>query len=286
MPTSLLSSTSLLTLGIAALWFLSACFLFWRYRQNSKAPLASCHTSTLLLATTCWMLTSMAASGQFSFGQAYEWLRQVLAPGWVFLFPGEYAQGERALKVIFLESTLAIIWICLLRFDRSITSKGLGIHSLAYLPVWFIFLSGFFFLADQSFLICFKRHLVSKPENFYHLPRLIEMLHLCLLAPFIEEVFFRGWLLGWLNQSLRPWIANLIVVVCFTLLHIPNAQAQSPGDMLMQCFEMKYLLLAFASAVFGACYLQNRSLALVIGLHACYNAFALWINYFLGDARV
>ncbi len=277
---------SFLVLGVALLWILSSGLLFWGHRQASKAPLSSCRSSTLLIAGICWMLASMAASGQFHFFQAYEWLRQILAPGWVFLFPGEASQGERVLKMFFLEATLALIWICLLRFDKGPIAKGIGLHAIAYLPVWFIFLSSSFFLIDQSYLFCAGEHLLATSPALYALPRLIEIIHLCLLAPFIEEVFFRGWLLGWLNQSLRPWIANTLVVAFFTLLHVPQLQNESLATALSHLLETKYLLLAFASTVFGACYLQNRSLILIIALHASYNAFALWINHVCGAWRV
>lgn len=277
---------SLITLCVAILWALSAVVLFYRERNVSKAPLPSCNFSTLLIAIACWFLASMAASGQLDVTKAYNCFRQVIAPKWLPFLPYESAQGQKVLKQLFLESILGIIWISLLRYDKQITTKGAGLYAIAYLPVWVTFLTGSFFLSDQICYLITGHPLFITDASLYALPKAIDLIHLCLLAPFIEEVFFRGWLLTWLSQSLKPWIANTLVTLLFTAMHLPSYSNEGMLGAFQNLLQLKYVLLAYTSLIFGACYLQNRSLTLVVILHASYNAFALWMSDFSRSGHV
>lgn len=275
-------SLSLIFLSTVILCSLSTFFLFWKQNQSSKAPLPTCQTGTLIIALLSWMMASMANSGGIDLRSAYEWLRQILAPGWLPFFPQELNQAQVVLKTLFFQFILAIIWICLLRYDKQTTAKGLGIQALPYLPIWFISLAGTLFLANKGLEYFGSSSFLAVDNSLYLLPKTLSLFHLCFLAPLVEEVFFRGWLLTWLSQSLRPWLANIIVTIFCVFMALPYGPSNDIFTTLQTAFETKYLILAFTSMVFGACYLQSRSLILVILLHASYNAFTLWITLFSG----
>jgi membrane protease YdiL (CAAX protease family) len=275
-------STSLIFLSAVILWSLSTFFLFWKQTQSSKAPLPTCQTSTLIIALLSWLMASMASSGQLDLKNTYESIRQMLAPGWLPFFPQELNQAQSVLKTLFFQFILAIIWICLLRYDKQTTSKGLGIQAIPYLPIWFTSIAGTLFLIDKSLEYFGVRLFLVNESSLYLLPKILSLFQLCFLAPLVEEVFFRGWLLTWLSQSLRPWLANIIVTVFCVFMALPSGASGDIFTTLKIAIETKYIILALTSLIFGACYLQSRSLILVILLHASYNAFTIWLTLFSG----
>lgn len=262
----------------AILWLVSSLFLFLREREISKAPLPSCQSSTLIIATLTLLMAYLASSGNLDLTKIYEQIRLWLAPGWLPLLNQEAKEGTIILKVLFLESIIATIWIYLLRKDDQFSSQNFKIYVLGYLPLWFIFLAGSLFLSDRTCHYFTGKTFIYESVSLYSIPKALTLIHLCLLVPFIEEVFYRGWLLTSLSHPLRPWLANILVALCFTLMHVPY-QAQGILATIQVALDTKYFILGLTSLVYGSCYLQNRSLLLNIFLHASYNAFALWLTY-------
>jgi len=81
-----------------------------------------------------------------------------------------------------------------------------------------------------------------------------------LFAALPEEWFFRSYLLLRINQLLnKPWLANILTSIVFSLLHLPTQ-----GWFGLSVF--------FPSLVFGWFYQKTNNLLLVIGLHALSNA--------------
>jgi membrane protease YdiL (CAAX protease family) len=80
---------------------------------------------------------------------------------------------------------------------------------------------------------------------------------------FIEEIFFRGFLVRLIDSWAGSWIAIAITSVTFGLIHVGNSEATVFGAVAIM-FEAGILL--------GAAYLLTRRLWLAIGIHVGWNA--------------
>jgi membrane protease YdiL (CAAX protease family) len=93
-----------------------------------------------------------------------------------------------------------------------------------------------------------------------------------LVAPLIEELFFRGVVQSGLRARGgfwgRPWTAILVTAACFGLTHLVAASA------------MHSVLVIAPAILIGWVYERTRSLGLCIGLHSAANAvwIVLWSN--------
>lgn len=110
---------------------------------------------------------------------------------------------------------------------------------------------------------CAGGALLRAPDTAYALKLLV-------LAPLIEESFFRGVLqrvlLAWAETRGRsPLIANAATALAFGAVHLVHA---SPAHALS--------VVAPALAI-GVVYERTRALAPCIALHAAFNAVWLWI---------
>jgi membrane protease YdiL (CAAX protease family) len=96
-----------------------------------------------------------------------------------------------------------------------------------------------------------------------------QMAQALIVAPIIEELFFRGVVQSRLRASGglwgRPWIVIGVTAVCFGLAHLWSASAAHAA-----------LVLAPA-VVIGWTYERTRSIGLCIALHSAGNA--IWIGY-------
>jgi hypothetical protein len=87
----------------------------------------------------------------------------------------------------------------------------------------------------------------------------------CLIAPLVEEILFRGIVLRGLLHHYSPGVAITLSACLFAIFH----------------FNLYQLLVAFVMGIFfGWIYLKSRSLWPCIFGHACYNGAA----YFMFDA--
>lgn len=97
-----------------------------------------------------------------------------------------------------------------------------------------------------------------------------------LLAPFVEELFFRGFLFGVYRRRQPLWVAYLVSSVLFTLLHLEPNRMDVPQ---MAGLSVGILLLAMMLA-----WLYQRTGSLYPGMlaHAVNNATGLILFYMLG----
>jgi membrane protease YdiL (CAAX protease family) len=82
------------------------------------------------------------------------------------------------------------------------------------------------------------------------------------IAPFVEELIFRGFLLPLIARSLGPWLAILLTAVLFALPH--GAQYEWAWQQL--------LLIAVAGAAFGVARVRTGATSASFLMHASFNA--------------
>jgi membrane protease YdiL (CAAX protease family) len=116
--------------------------------------------------------------------------------------------------------------------------------------------------------------LVLSPIHYLHLPdwvkaniaRMMErpllgFIMLCVVAPVLEEIIFRGVLLTGLLRNYRPWVAIGQTALLFGLIHMNPLQIVGAG------------LLGLS---LGWLYYRTRSLLLCMVMHALNNFMAFW----------
>lgn len=86
---------------------------------------------------------------------------------------------------------------------------------------------------------------------------------LFIAVAFLEELFFRGYILGNLMLSMNRWIALLVSSLVFTVVHMPNAHFTAIG----------FAAIFLAGMLLGTPYIFTRSLWLPISLHFSWNFF-------------
>ena len=92
---------------------------------------------------------------------------------------------------------------------------------------------------------------------------IILSLILFIAVAFLEELFFRGYILGNLMLSMNRWIALLVSSLVFTVVHMPNAHFTPIG----------FAAIFLAGMLLGTPYIYTRSLWLPISLHFSWNFF-------------
>jgi len=104
------------------------------------------------------------------------------------------------------------------------------------------------------------------------LPFALLALETCLIIPWIEELFFRGYLQGLFSQNLSRRLGILISSALFTLCHLAPAHGWRNLELAVSLGVLA-LFLGFLKERFG-------SLAAPIGLHITFNSCSLlWILY-------
>lgn len=120
----------------------------------------------------------------------------------------------------------------------------------------------FYFLLDKGLDPIFERFFPSSEESYQQTLQslsdapIINLLHICIMAPIIEEVLMRGFLLDGLLVNYGKVIALLVSAFLFALLH----------------FNMVQTFSAFiCGIILGLLYLHTGSVFCCILTHACYN---------------
>lgn len=120
----------------------------------------------------------------------------------------------------------------------------------------------FYFILDKGLDPVFERIFPASEEDYQQilqslsLAPVISFIQVCVLAPIIEEILMRGFLLGGLSLSYGKTIALLISALFFALLH----------------FNMVQTLSAFiCGIVLGLLYLHTGSIFCCILAHIGYN---------------
>ena len=91
------------------------------------------------------------------------------------------------------------------------------------------------------------------------------------LAPFLEELLFRGLIFGWLREHSRA-AAYIVSCLLFALLHVWQ-YALMHQDVSYLLTTAQYIIPGF---IFTWAYDHSGSLWTAVGVHAAVNALAVW----------
>jgi len=129
---------------------------------------------------------------------------------------------------------------------------------------------------DSHHIVTFHEMPSEKQLMPHSFPELLLVLAvIAMLGPFVEELFFRGMMLTWLQQSLPPAAAALISAVIFSLCHghlivRPGAEGWVLSGVIV--------LVGLINAIWAQ---RTRSLWPPLALHAAYNGTYVLAQYFL-----
>ncbi len=118
------------------------------------------------------------------------------------------------------------------------------------LLVFFVFYFQFSFFSLQN---------ITKPS-------ILSLVYIIMLAPIIEEVFFKIVILNNLlaMKKMNAFLAILITAICFTITHVPHVY-------------FSHFALALITSIY---YVKNKNIYYSILIHASYNFF-VELNYLL-----
>ncbi|MBS0625040.1 MAG: CPBP family intramembrane metalloprotease [Verrucomicrobia bacterium] len=105
---------------------------------------------------------------------------------------------------------------------------------------------------------------------------LLTTLSIVVLAPFIEELIFRGFLQTFARKFMSPKNAILVSSICFSFFHFTPEQGLANIPIIGSLFVLALFL--------GFVYERQGSLLASISLHACFNILSVLNLYFLGGA--
>lgn len=153
---------------------------------------------------------------------------------------------------------------------------GIGNWFIAFPCVWILYQilnaihTGIFGAtkSEQSAIRIFKI-MLDHPISFF-----LGIINVVFMAPYIEEVFFRGFMHDFLRPKVGIPSTIFISSVIFSLMHFSREQGSS-NLVLLPC-------LFFFSLFLGRIYEKERSIWSSIGLHAAFNCFSA-VGIFLLD---
>lgn len=114
-----------------------------------------------------------------------------------------------------------------------------------------------------------EAHYVENVRQMFETP-VVTFIQLVIIAPVMEELVFRGFLLKRELRCRQTWIAVICVAAWFGILHMNVVQSISA---------------AAAGIVLCAFYVRRRSVGLNILAHGFYNGLAYVLMYFFGGVR-
>lgn len=171
------------------------------------------------------------------------------------------------IKAIYNSSTLTPLHAFLL---------GVGNWFIAFPSVWILYQILNFIhtgildsVKSEQSAIRIVKIMAAHPVSF-----IFGIINVTFLAPYIEEVFFRGFMHDFLRPKLGIPYTILVSSIIFSLLHFSREQGSS-NFVLLPC-------LFFFSLFLGRIYEKKRSIWSSIGLHAAFNSFSA-IGIFLLD---
>lgn len=199
---------------------------------------------------------------KLSYFQVIHTLCLLLFISWLFVSP-----LKTKIKSIFNSSTHSPLHSLLV---------GIGNWFIAFPCVWLLYqilnaihVGIFGATKSEQSAIRIVKVMSDHPISF-----LLGIINVVFMAPYIEEVFFRGFMHDFLRPKLgitsTIWVSSLI----FALMHYSREQGSS-NLVLLPC-------LLFFSLFLGRVYEKERSIWSSIGLHAAFNCFSV-IGIFLLD---
>jgi uncharacterized protein len=166
------------------------------------------------------------------------------------------------LELFMLAGAIAVVGIFRRWVDReSFRSLGFGMNNFrkeAESGFWL----GVFLISTGFLLLLLLREINWDGINPDSLSILLSFI-LFLAVAFLEELFFRGYILGNLMLSMNRWIALVVSSLVFALVHVPNAHFTAIG----------FASILLAGVLLGLPYIFTRSLWLPISLHFSWNFF-------------
>lgn len=184
-----------------------------------------------------------------------------MAPAWVRDWAG-----------IALEAGVGVLLVALLRWRhpawRVSWRISWGDAALAIAGAFACFLAGNVLMAGVVERL-FPRSLevYEQAIGVYMFNPVTGFLSICVLAPVIEEVLVRGFILPGMERRYGLWPAVLLSTLMFAAMHFNLAQG------------LVVLVIGLALALL---YMQTRSLLACILMHAVYNLFSYLIMLFFG----
>ncbi len=211
------------------------------------------------------------------------WSAQALAAHGVFPFLAKYDFDTFFHRAILIAAVF-LLWPLL----RISNVRGLADLGLAPNPHWGRDVSSGVLLSVIPLLFCSALLITLHVYSFRHVfvwPRLGKVLLAAVSAPFIEETFFRGIVLGVLLRTRRKLLSVVAVAALFAAVHFLKGSEresaivtwtsgfQSIGDAFAGFGDPMMVLAAFATLFLIGCILADArvltgSLWLPIGLHA------------------
>lgn len=195
-------------------------------------------------------------------------------------------------KQIMLASMYLVVLFFLWRIARRVTESALVARYRSF--GWTVFLPALFggvllALATTFATEELARHAVVTfhvtpaerqlmPQSYPNLP--VALLSMALVAPFVEEFYFRGILLSWLSRNMFAPLAALISAAIFALLHFRFVLHPGADGWV---YTGAIGIVGLVNAILA---LQSRSLWGPFAVHAGYNATLVsavfWLPRFFG----
>jgi len=211
------------------------------------------------------------------------WSAQRFVTHQIFSFLARY-DFEKYFHRALLVSAIVLLWP-LLRSLKITNKQELGLRANPH--AFRDAVLGFFFAAVPllccgALLLVFHRYSL---RNTISLSGLITVIGASVTVPLVEELFFRGLILGVLIRNASRWLAMFITAAFYSILHFLKTPEQTSGtvtwssglmsivDSLAQFREPMLVVAGFTTLfllgwILADARLRTRSLWLPIGLHA------------------
>ncbi|MES2773954.1 MAG: CPBP family glutamic-type intramembrane protease [Bacteroidota bacterium] len=179
--------------------------------------------------------------------------------------PDEIVHGDIWLQVCISSASAFIsVWIFRSFIDRqSLWSLGFAWQGFAK-HAWTGFLAAIAMLGIGSLLLVAMKYLSFADAQFDPVS-LASNIGLMLLVALAEELFFRGYILNNLMQSVNKWLALVISAALFAAVHIGNPAAKDSVLPVIEVF--------IGGLMLGINYIYTKNLWFGIFLHFGWNFF-------------
>lgn len=102
-------------------------------------------------------------------------------------------------------------------------------------------------------------------QNIWNVELSYAFLNVALIAPLLEEILFRGFILKLLLEELQFYMANIITSICFLLIHVPGWYFM--GVLSTNFYNLTFVSIFILSLVFGYAYKKGKSIKASVIVH-------------------